>query len=65
MTILIIGLRKLDTDIKNMSKDEVENRRLNFLKNLVRTIIDTNQKLDEKVKKKLHKDSKKDKDYKY
>ena len=42
MTILIIGLRELDGDIRNMSEDEVENRRLNYLKDLVRTIIDTN-----------------------
>ena len=48
MTILIIGLRKLGSDIKNMSEDKVENRKLNYLRDLVRTIIDTNQKLDEK-----------------
>ena len=48
MITLIITLRKLDGDIKNISEDEVENRRLNYLKDLVRTIIDTNQKLDEK-----------------
>ena len=30
-----------------MSEDEVQNRRLNYLKDLVRTIIDTNQKLDD------------------
>ena len=30
-----------------MSEDEVENRRLNYLKDLFRTIIDTNQKLDD------------------
>ena len=48
MTTLIIGLRKLDGDVRNMSEDEVENRRLNYLNDLVRTIIDKNQKLDEK-----------------
>ena len=47
MTHLIIGLGKLDTDIKNMSKDEVENRRLNYLKDLVRKIVDANQKLND------------------
>ena len=48
-THLIIGLRKLDRDIRKMSQDEVENRRLNYLKDLVRTIIIiTNQKLDQK-----------------
>ena len=46
MTHLIFGLKKLEKDIRNMSEDEVENRRLNYLKDLVRTIFDTNQKLD-------------------
>ena len=40
MTHLIIGLRKLDREIRNMSEGEAE-------KNLVRTVIDTNQKLDD------------------
>ena len=40
MTHLIIGSRKLDRDIRNMSEGEAE-------KNLVRTVIDTNQKLDD------------------
>ena len=47
MTILIIGLRKLDSDIKNMSEDEVENKRLDYLKDLVRKIVDANQELDD------------------
>ena len=47
MTTSIIGLRKLDGDIRNMSEDEVENRRLNYLKDLVRKIFDANQKLDD------------------
>ena len=47
MAHLIIALRKLDGDIKNMSEDEVENRRLNYLKDLVRKIVDANQKLDD------------------
>ena len=47
MVLLIIRLRKLDSDIKNMSKDEVENRRLNYLKDLVKKIVDANQKLDD------------------
>ena len=42
MTILIIGLKKLEKDIRNTSEDEVENRRLNYFKDLVRTIFDTN-----------------------
>ena len=41
MTHLIFGLRKLNRDRRNMSEYEVENRRLNYLKDLVRTIIDT------------------------
>ena len=48
MVHLIIGLRKLDRDIKNMSEDDVENRRLNYLKDLAfRKIVDANQKLDD------------------
>ena len=47
MVHLIIGLRKLDRDIKNMSEDEAENRRLNYLKDLVRKIVDAKQKLDD------------------
>ena len=47
MVHLIIGLRKLDRDIKNMSKDEVKNRRLNYFKDLVRKIVDANKKLDD------------------
>ena len=31
MTTSIIRLRKSDGDIRNMSEDEVENRRLNYL----------------------------------
>ena len=47
MVHLIIGLRKLDRDILNMSKDEVKNRRLNYFKHLVRKIVDANKKLDD------------------
>ena len=47
MVHLIIGLGKLDGDIKNMSEDAVENRILNYLKDLVRKIVDANQKLEE------------------
>ena len=36
---LIIRLRKLKKDIKNMSEDELKNKRLDYLK-------DANQKLD-------------------
>ena len=44
---LIIGLRKLDSDIGNMSEDEVKNKRLRYLKDLVRKIVDTNQQVDD------------------
>ena len=47
MAHVIIGLRKLDEDINNVSENEVENRRLNYLKDLVRKIVGANQKLDE------------------
>ena len=47
MTHLIIGLTKLEKDIRNMSEDEVENKRLNYLKDLVRKIVDADQKLDD------------------
>ena len=47
MVHLIIGLRKLEEDITNISKDEVENKKLNYLKDLVRKIVDANQKLDD------------------
>ena len=47
ITHLIFGLKKLEKDIRNMFEDEVENRRLNYLKDLVGTIFDTNQKLDD------------------
>ena len=35
MTHLIFGLKKKEKDIRNMSEDEAENRRLNCLKDLV------------------------------
>ena len=47
MVHLIIGLRKLEEDITNISEDEVENKTLNYLKDLVRKIVDANQKLDD------------------
>ena len=34
---LNIGLKRLENNIKNMSEDEVKNRRLNYLKDLVET----------------------------
>ena len=47
MVRLIIGLNKLHSDIRNMSEDEVENRRLDYLKDLVRKIVNANQQLDD------------------
>ena len=47
ITCLNIGLERLENDINNMSEDEVENRRLNYLKDLVRKIVDASQKLEE------------------
>ena len=47
ITRLTIGLKRLENDIKNMSEDEVENKKLNYLKDLVRKIVDANQKLDD------------------
>ena len=44
---LTIGLKRLENDIKNMSQNEIENKRLNCLKDLVRKILDANQKLDD------------------
>ena len=47
MVHLIIGLRKLENDIRNMSEDEGENKRLSYLRDLFRKIVDANQKLDD------------------
>ena len=45
---LNIGLQRLKDDIKNMSKDKVEEKKhLNHLKDLVGNIIDTKQKLND------------------
>ena len=47
MVHLIIGLEKLKEEIENMSKDAVGNKKFGYLKDLVRKIVDANQKLDE------------------
>ena len=47
ITRLNVGLQMLENDIKNMSEDEVENKKLGYLKGLVRKIVDANQKLDD------------------
>ena len=45
---LLFGLRKLEKDKKRKYvEDEIQNNRLDYLKDLVRTIVDTNKKLDE------------------
>ena len=46
-----IGLKRLENDIKNMSEDEVKNRRLNYLKDLVEAIVNASQKKDGKSEK--------------
>ena len=47
MVHLIIGLKKFNSDIRNMSEDEVENRRLDYLKDLVKKIVDAKQQIDD------------------
>ena len=47
MVHLTIGLSKLENDIRNMSEDKLENERLNYLKDLVRKIVDANQKFND------------------
>ena len=47
MINLVFGLNKLDNDIRNMSEDEVRNKRVDYLKYLVRKIVDVNQELDD------------------
>ena len=47
ITRLNVGLEMLENDIKNMSGDEVENKKFCYLKALVRKVVDANQKLDD------------------
>ena len=47
MIYLAFRLNKLDTDMKNMSKDEVKNEKLDQLKDLVNSIVNYNQNLDD------------------
>ena len=61
ITRLNIGLERLENDIKNMFENDVKNKKLDYLKDLVRSIVDTSQKKMKKVKNLLQKD-KKDKD---
>ena len=46
MTLVETGLLRLKTDIKNMSKNEVKNKGLDLLKNIVEKILDANELLD-------------------
>ena len=43
MALLIAGLVRLENVIKNMPVDEVKNKELDLLKDIVRTIVDANQ----------------------
>ena len=47
MIYLVFRLNKLDTGMKNMSKDEVKNEKLDQLKDLVNSIVNYNQNLDD------------------
>ena len=44
ITRLYIGVKRLENDIKNMSEDDVKNRRLNYFKDLVETTVNASQK---------------------
>ena len=47
MTLLVNGWSRLENDTKNMPENEVKNKGLDLLKNIVRKIIDANQLLDD------------------
>ena len=47
LTRLIIGLERLENDINDMSENDVKSKQLDYLKDLVRKIVDANQKLDD------------------
>ena len=47
ITPLNIRIKRPENDIKNMSEDEVENKKLDYLRDLFRIIVDASQKLDE------------------
>ena len=47
MALLVIGWSRLENDTKNMPENEVKNKGLDLLKNIVRKIIDANQLLDD------------------
>ena len=47
MNRLTIGLEQLEDDINNMSENEVKNKRLDYLKDLIKNIITAGQKFDD------------------
>ena len=51
ITRLNIRLKGLENDKKNMSENDVRNKKLGYLKDLVRTIVNASQKKDEKSEK--------------
>ena len=51
ITRLNIGLKKVENDKKNMSGNDVRNKKLGYLKDLVRTIVNASKKKDEKSQK--------------
>ena len=46
IVLIEAGLSELKNDIKNMSEDEVKNKGLDLLKNIVEKILDANKRLD-------------------
>ena len=44
ITGLNIGLKRLENDIKNMCEYEVENKKLDYLRDLIKKIVDASQK---------------------
>ena len=44
--LLVVGLLRLENHTKNMSEDEVKNKKLGLLKNIVRKIVDALQILE-------------------
>ena len=46
ITLIETGLLRLKTDIKNMSENDVKNKGLDLLKNIVEKILDANKLLD-------------------
>ena len=47
ITRLNIGLERLENDTSNMYENDVNNQKLDYRKDIVKTIVDVNQKLDD------------------